>query len=321
MSPGAGGVTPTGRLGSDDVAVVTVSYRGDLELAGDLCRSIDTFLAQGAEHILIVPRSDMALFEAFARPGRRVLAVESVLPRGYVQLPAPRTLRIGSYERRIREIWVGPGGVVRGWIVQQILKLSAPAFTDREILVFADSDIVLVAPLTVERLARDGLVRLYRRPGASPELPTHTRWHEVSARLLGLESRGNLGADYIGNLITWRRSTLVRLQERLAQMNRGRRWDKVVARQREFSEYMLYGNFVDLGQRDDESGHYVESEDLVHAGWFFDLGTDEGVDQFESGFTPGQVGVAIQSTEPFTLAERRELVRRATTRGGKGPRS
>lgn len=319
MSPDAPGAAPAARFGFDDVAVVTVSYRGDLELAGDLCRSIDTFLAPEAEHILIVPRSDMALFEAFARPGRRVVAVESVLPRGYVQLPAPRTLRIGSYERRVREIWVGPAGVVRGWIVQQILKLSAPSFTDREILVFADSDIVLVAPLTVDRLTRDGMVRLYRRPGASPELSTHVRWHEVSARLLGLESGGNHGADYIGNLITWRRSTLVRLQERLS-LNGGRRWDKVVARQRDFSEYMLYGNFADLGHPRDDSGHYVESDDLVHAGWFFDLGTEEGVDQFERGFTRGQVGVAIQSTERFTLAERRELVRRATTRDGQDQR-
>ncbi|UUZ60409.1 hypothetical protein [Nocardioides sp. B-3] len=51
------------------------------------------------------------------------------------------------------------------------------------------------------------------------------------------------------------------------------------------------------------------AEDLVHAGWFFDLATDRGVEQFVRGFTPGQLGVAIQSTERFTLAERRELVR------------
>ena len=301
-------------LSPDDVAVVTISYRGDLELAGDLCQSLDRFLAEGIEHILVVPRADLALFEGFARPGRRVIAVETVLPRGYVQLPAPRTIRIGSYERRIREIWVGPTGLVRGWIVQQILKLSAPAFTDREVVVFADSDIVLVAPLTVDRLTQDGSVRLYRVPGASADLPTHVRWHDVSARLLGFEPRGYLGADYIGNLITWRRSTIVRLQDRLRQVA-GRRWDKVVARQRDFSEYMLYGVFADLVLQPDESGHRATAEDLVHAGWFFDLDTDDGLEEFANGFTPGQVGVAIQSTERFTLEQRREMVRRATARG------
>ncbi|UUZ60410.1 DUF6492 family protein [Nocardioides sp. B-3] len=136
------------------MAVVTVSYRGDLELARDLCLSMDRFLAEGAEHIPVVPRGDLALFEPLAGGRRRIVTVESVLPRGYMQLPAPRRIRIGPFDRRIREIWTGPGGVVRGWIIQQILKLSAPSFTDRELIVFADSDIVLVAPLSVDSLAR-----------------------------------------------------------------------------------------------------------------------------------------------------------------------
>jgi hypothetical protein len=187
--------------------------------------------------------------------------------------------------------------------------MSAPSFTAREVVVFADSDIVLVAPLTVDRLLRDGRVRLYRVPGASADLPTHVRWHEVSAGMLGLEQRGYLGADYIGNLITWRQSTILRLQERITQVG-GRRWDKVVARQHDFSEYMLYGVFADVVLQEHESGHFGTAEDLVHAGWFFDLDTEQGVEEFLAGFTPGQVGVAIQSTERFTLEERREMVRR-----------
>jgi hypothetical protein len=298
-------------LGARDVAVVTVSYRGDFELARDLCRSVDRLLEHGAEHILIVPRADLELFAALAGERRRIVTVERVLPRGYVQLPAPRTIRIGPFQRRIREIWAGPGGLVRGWIVQQIVKLSAPSFTDREVVVFADSDIVLVAPLTVARLAVDDRVRLYRVPGASADLQTHVRWHDVSARLVGMQPRGYLGADYIGNLITWRRSTILRLQEQLSLVA-GRRWDKVVARQNDFSEYMLYGVFADLVLGERESGHVRTAEDLVHAGWFFDLSTDQGVEAFLDGFTPGQVGVAIQSTERFTLDQRRAMVRRMT---------
>jgi hypothetical protein len=313
---GSGGSRP-GPLGLGDAAVVTVSYRGDLELARDLCLSVDRFLAPEAEHILVVPRADLALFAPLGGGRRRIVTVESVLPRGYVQLPAPRSVRIGPFRRRIREIWAGPGGVTRGWIIQQIVKLSAPSFTDREIVVFADSDIVLVAPLTIDRLARDERVRLYRVPGAAADLQTHIRWHEVSARLLGQEPRGYLGADYIGNLITWRRTTILRLQERLGEVA-GRRWDKVIARQRDFSEYMLYGVFADLVLTGEESGQYGTSDDLVHAGWFFDLTTDEGVEEFVNGFAPEQVGVAIQSTERFSLAERRELVRRTTEAAAPG---
>jgi hypothetical protein len=198
---------------------------------------------------------------------------------------------------------------VRGWIVQQIVKLSAPSYVKREVVVFADSDIVLVAPLTADRLTRGDRVRLYQAPGAAADLPTHIRWHEVSARLLGLQPRGYLGADYIGNLITWRRSTILRLQDQLAR-TAGRRWDQVVSRQHHFSEYVVYGVFVDHVLGEEASGHYRAVEDLVHAGWFFELGTDDGVEEFVNGFTPGQVGVAIQSTEGFSLSERREMVRR-----------
>ena len=237
---------PHAVLGARDVALVTVSYRGDLELARDLCRSVDEFLVAGAEHILVVPRADLALFEPLAGGRRRLVAVEDVLPRGFVRVPAPRKVKLGGFERRVREIWAWPGGVIRGWIVQQIVKLAAPTYTDREIIVFADSDIVLIAPLTADRLTGDGLVRLYGVPGAAADLVTHIRWHDVSARLLGIDPRGYLGADYIGNLITWRRTTLLRLQRQLSDVANGRRWDKVVARQHHFSEWTLYGIFADL---------------------------------------------------------------------------
>lgn len=297
-------------FGPRDVAVVTVSYRGDLELARDLCLSVDRFLDDTVEHVLVVPRADVPLFRPLAGGRRRIVTVEDVLPRGYVQLPAPRRIRIGPVDRRVREIWAGPGGIVRGWIIQQILKLSAPSFTEREVLVFADSDIVLVAPLGVDRLARDDLVRLYRVPGATADLPGHLRWHEVSARLLGLEPRGYLGADYIGNLITWRRSTVLLLQQRLSEVAGGTRWDKVVARQHDVAEYILYGVFADLVLGDELSGHCTEAEDLVHAGWSYELTSPQGVEEFVRGFTPGQVGIAIQSTERFTLEERRAMIRR-----------
>ena len=88
-----------------------------------------------------------------------------------------------------------------------------------------------------------------------------------------------------------------------------------MARQHDFSEYVVYGVFADHVLGEEASGHYRAAEDLVHAGWFFDLATDDGVEEFVNGFTHGQVGVAIQSTERFSLAERREMVRRIMARG------
>lgn len=299
-----------GPFSEGDVALVTVSYRGDLDLARDLSRSVDTYLSDNIEHILVVPRSDVALFEPLRSSRRRIVAKEDVLPRGYVKLPAPRTLHVGPWRRHIREMWAADyTRLVRGWILQQVVKLSAPSFTDREIIVFADSDIMFVAPLPVDRLAEGDRVRLYRVPDAASDLVTHVRWHDVAARLLGLEPRGYLGADYIGHLTTWRRSTILLLQDRLATVS-GQRWDRVVARQSHVSEYVLYGIFAEFVLGNEASGHRPTREDLVHASWFYDLGTDSGVQAFLSGFAEGQVAVAIQSTESFALEERRDLVRR-----------
>src|SRR5664279_4656939 len=133
----------------DEVCLITISYKGDFDLAGELCTSIDRFAAPGIEHVLVVPRSDISRFARLEAPNRRVVAVEDVLQNGYYRLPTPSRIDVGRlYRRRIREVWRGPSGLIRGWIVQQIVKLSAPAITERQVIVFADSDIVLVRPLS-----------------------------------------------------------------------------------------------------------------------------------------------------------------------------
>ena len=292
-----------------EVCLITISYRGDFELARDLCASIDRFAHPDIEHILVVPRSDLSLFSPLVTGSRRLIAVESVLPKGYVRLPLPRHIAIGSYRRLIREIWWGPTGIVRGWIVQQILKLSAPAITRRDVVVFADSDIVLVRPVSTSLFTGETGVRLYRVRGATENSAMHQKWHTVSARLLGLESKPYFGADYIGNLISWRRDVILQLQARLTSLA-GKRWDKIVARQTAFSEYILYGIFAEHVLGPSHCEHFPTSEDLVHAGWHYALTAPAGLDEFVQGFEPHHVGVAIQSTERFTVDERRLLIQR-----------
>jgi hypothetical protein len=295
-----------------EVCLITISYRGDFELARDLCASIDRFADPDIEHVLVVPRSDLSLFLPLVTGTRRLVTVESVLPKGYVRLPLPHHIALGSYTRLIREIWWGPTGPVRGWIVQQILKLSAPAITQRDVVVFADSDIVLVCPVSASLFTNETGVRLYRVPGATEDSAMHQRWHTASAGLLGLKSKPYFGADYIGNLISWRRDVILHLQARLTSLA-GKRWDKIVARQTAFSEYILYGIFAEHVLGLSQCEHFSASQDLVHAGWHYALNTSAGLDEFVEGLKPDHVGVAIQSTEDFTIEERRLLIRRTVT--------
>jgi hypothetical protein len=288
-------------------SLVTISYRGDLELARDLCASVDAFLDPAIEHVLVVPRSDKRLFAPLASPRRRIVLVEDVLPRDYHKLPLPRRINLGLFQRRLREMWWTPRGLTRGWIIQQILKLSAPEYVRSPTIVFADSDIVLVAPLTADRVASEGATRLYAVPDATADSAMHAAWHRTAQRLLGLPVTGYSGADYIGNLITWHAQSVLALQARIAETT-GRRWDVAVLGEHEFSEYILYGVFTQAVLHG--AGHRPSAEDLVHAGWFYDLSSEGGIRAFVEGVSGAPVGVAIQSTEHFTVEERRDIVRR-----------
>src|SRR3546814_990390 len=162
-------------------------------------------------------RSSDRRFARLLTARRRLVLGEDVLPRDYRKLPLPQRIHVGPFRRRLREMWWTPRGVVRGWIIQQVLKLSAPAYTDSPTLVFADSDVVLIAPLSAERLVDGADTRLYAVPGATSDSEMHARWHATAQRLLGLPVTGYSGADYIGNLITWRADALAQLQRRIAE--------------------------------------------------------------------------------------------------------
>ena len=99
----------------NEVCLITISYRGDFELAQDLCASIDRFADPQIEHVLVVPHSDVSLPLASGR--RRLISKEEVLPNGYRRLPLPHQVVFGSlYRRLIREIWWGPTGLFRRWV-------------------------------------------------------------------------------------------------------------------------------------------------------------------------------------------------------------
>lgn len=305
---------PTPSLPADSVALVTVSYRGDLTLAQDLCASVDRWADPAIEHVLVVPRADRERFLPLTGERRRLVTVESVLPHGYRRLPVPHQLRIGPWSRLIREIWVGGGRLVRGWMMQQVVKLNAPLITGRDVIVFADSDIVLVRPVSPADFVSHARTVLYRVPEATKDSASHRSWHAAAGRLLGLPPSDYFGADYIGNLISWRRDDVLALQRALSSDTRS--WDAVLVRERALSEYILYGIFVEHVRGFAAAGHEPSSRSLVHAGWHYDLTTSAGIAEFVDAFTDRHLAVAIQSTQQLTLSQRRALVDRMTSRSG-----
>ncbi len=276
------------------IALITCSYAPDFARCERLCRSMDAWLSTAWPHTLIVPKRDRELFRALASPYRQVVAVEDILPATYRQMPWAN------------KWWVSAGGrPVRGWIMQQLTKLSAHNATTAEHIVFVDSDLVFLKPLHADAILRHRRLRLHRIRGEGHQ-GRHLGWHYRAARLLGEEPR-YFGSDYIGQLVTWRRSRLIQLHQHLERVQ-GRPWYDCVAASLDFSEYILYGAFCDAVLGVEASGHYFCDHDLCHCCWLPDQAADlaTGHDRLRSG----AYALLLQSNLGLSRAEENLILSR-----------
>jgi hypothetical protein len=255
---------------------------------------MDASLGAPFSHTIIVPERDRHLFAPLQTGNRNVVAVQDILPARFSQLPL------------LRKWWVDEGlWPVRGWMVQQLTKLSADLVTGSEYLMFVDSDIEFIQAFQHNRVFQGGALRLHQKPGHRPE-GVHLSWHHASADLLGLPRR-YFGSDYIGPLVTWRRSNLVALKHHIENTLQ-RSWLEVVGRRLTVSEYTLYGVFVEHILGIESSGHFACAEDLCHCLWF---GSD--VEQFVSAQGVEQIpqAVLVQSNIGLDQREVKRLIDQA----------
>ncbi len=288
------------------IAIITPSYQNDFSLATALCRSMDAMVSGDWVHHLIVPRRDLSLFRALEGPRRRVQAKEDIVSaHGYRSLPLPRRIRIpGLIDRRFKEQWWVPGaGRTSGWLVQQIIKLSAPDFTPAETLVFIDSDVQFVRPCAVEDLTGRGLVNLNQH-SKGVQLATHQRWCGIARELLGLGADGGEQHNYIGSIVAWRRENLLKLQRHIAA-RAGRPWHRAITDKGDVSEYILYGMFnaLVLGEA---SGHRFAPSDLAVAVWVH--GALAPAATVARQFKPDAVALHLQSTLTLTEQQRNQYI-------------
>ena len=258
----------------ESLALVTCSYRPDFERCTRLCTSMDAFISADTAQILIVPDRDRSMFAALEADNRIVISTEDVLPARYTHLPL------------LNKWWLDNGmWPVRGWMMQQLTKLCADVVTDREHIMFIDSDIEFIRALQRDSFLRTGALRLHRKPAEGSE-GIHLKWHHAAADLLGLTPQ-YFGSDYIGPLATWRRSNLVQLKRHIEE-HLERPWHEALGRRMTVSEYTLYGVFVEHVLVLEKSGHFPNAEDLCHCLWFEDE-TDKFLSEFKQGNAPQAV--------------------------------
>ena len=237
------------------VAFVTPSYRLDLERCALLNRSLEA-CATSFEHWIIVDRGDLPLFRSLQSNRTNVVAKEEVLP---VWVHRVDTLKLGLRSN----IWLqARGRPIRGWLLQQLVKLAVAKSLSVDVVVHADSDVVLLRPFSADLVVDvNGRVRLFERPDYVDEtLPDHIRWHRSAERLLELAPIDLPMPDYISTLVPWKRENAVALLHHLEKTT-GRHWLRAVAAAWDVSEYVLYGRFVRdvLGAR---GGQFVSPSPL-----------------------------------------------------------
>lgn len=290
-----------------ELAVVTPSFGPDAELFGDLHRSVLRHTGPDVVHHVIVPAAHQAIFDRYAGPRCHVWTEPQLLPRRYLRLPR-------------KGLWLNAGRPwppVRGWVLQQALKIAATALLDVDVVLIADSDVVLVRDIDAASFVEDGTLRLFRVPDAVHEgMPDHVRWHQVARRLLGLPPAGPPPlTDYVSSLNTWSPAIVRELQARITAVA-GRPWLDVVTGQLHISEFILYGVFVDEVVAD--SGPPPPGDRTIcHNYWGrTPLSLDEAL-EFAEALGPAAVGMMISAKSGTAPDVREAAIRRCAEVAGK----
>jgi hypothetical protein len=216
---------------SKTYALVTPSFRLDLERCILLAESVENWVAPHVRHYIVVDRRDVKLFKPLASKRTSILVVEETAPQWLFRFPG------------ISRVWFSlRSRPIRNWILQQIVKLSVPSVVQEDVLLCTDSDVFFIAPYDPHDYEKEGKVPLFVETGQRGLIRNNDRWHNVAANLLGLPTEPSYDTNYIGNVIPWRRATVLAMQKRVAEIA-GKPWQLVLASQNVFAEYILYGLF------------------------------------------------------------------------------
>ncbi|MGO9759183.1 MAG: DUF6492 family protein [Roseiarcus sp.] len=296
------------------VALITPSYNVDFERFSLLCDSIDRRVAGYERHYVIVSDDDMPLFQAFNSERRIVLPSSRFLPRWL--RPAPRVrLRNG------RKVWWSfRAPPVHGWHVQQILKIAAAMEMPEQRCCLIDSDNVFVRPFDVGAYAGGERSPLYlERAAIAPDAPLHAGWTRNCDRLLGHPPTRFPADDYIGHVIVWDKDVvrdMARAIERATQLS----WPLALCRTRAFSEYLLYGHFVqNAPQR--RAAHETTTESLAISHWSEEPLDAASLVAMIANAAPSKVALSVQSfsnTSAALIRQAAGLSDRARERGAPG---
>lgn len=263
-------------------ALITPSYAPDFERCQLLCSSVQRFISPPFTHYLVVDKQDNALFRQLESSNTVILTKESLLPWWIQRIP-------------FTNIWLSLKTIpIRGWVIQQIIKIATAQQIDEDIAIFVDSDVMFVRPFELQQLSQNEKVRLYiDSRGNEIQKQWHFKWHESASRLLGLADIEMTLPDYIGQIITWKRDNVIQLCSHLESIS-GRGWIETLSNNWNLSEYVLYGIFINRILKE-KSGHYYDSENICLDYWLTEPLSNQGLKDFVHSIHPKQAAIMISA--------------------------
>jgi hypothetical protein len=275
-------------------AIVTPSYVPDLARCELLAESLDRTAAD-APHYLIVDRHDYPAFRHLNGGRRRLIEAEALVGSRFWRMPGRKPY------------WLSAKALpVRGWIMQQILKIAATEAIPERTLIICDSDDAFFRHFDRDDILIGSRVGLFDDTFVNDEL---RRWTATARRLLGLAPHEGGYRNYVSQMICWNRETVKALQQRI-EISTGMNWQVALARTLSFSEYMLYGIFVREVLGYENTDHTPSAAPLVKTSWGSDLSTDFAIDTFFADFDPKTVAIMVNSKDGIDPARYRHHLER-----------
>lgn len=265
--------------------IITPSYAPDYDRCRALVESIKRYVTGYSKHLIVVDRADQDLFSGLIGDGCELVIKEDILPHWIKPIPFSKKWWFNGF-----------AFPVRGWILQQIVKLSTAEWCHADRYMFIDSDVLFVRNYDVATSQREGKTRLYsgQRKDVDYEEKRHINWYQCAAKLFGLSGSDHIHREYISQLNTWNRSTLLAMYRKIEETT-GKDWKKVMCNTLDFSEYILYGVFVESVKGITESNHYQDEEEICHCSWHHTIDSAESLESFMSEIKPTQSSILIQS--------------------------
>ncbi len=269
-------------MSTGEIAIVTPSFARDYELCRALNESVLRFVPAPVKHYIFVDRCDLGLFRGLQGPRTVIAAIEEILPPGFFRVPFSKKWWLS----------VSAQYPAKGWLIQQLAKISAPHVLKEHVVINVDSDVRFIRSVDLALFESDGKTRMYRKPGGIVAGMEHVAWHRNVCRLLDVKPDDLPMDDYVGNVISWDRRVALDACARVEAVT-GLPWHVAYTRGRKVGEQLLYGLYVDKVVGPRSAGVWIDERSWCHTYWGPQPLQEADVEPFVAALKPDDFAFSI----------------------------